>query len=299
MEAPQTLRRPANWQDFESLCKKLWGEIWECPEIQKNGRLGQAQCGVDIFGIPFKDDQYYGIQCKGKSEYTDSQFTEAEILEEIQKAEEFKPKLKKLYFATTALNDSAIQAFVRTINIQRIRDGKFEVHLYCWESIVDLIDENKLTHDWYVKSQKYKVNKNVSVTFQDESTEMICTPKFTRKIHNYVQRRKLEGDGYSVSMRDLVQQYGSAHSFSVVSPYPFKTTLNLSFCRFKIIIHNTGTDSIEEFKLFFKVEGEIKELSDSNKKSNNLLVDLITHRPDTQLYTESGSGIIIPAVLAP
>ncbi len=35
MEAPQTLRRPSNWQDFESLCKKLWGEIWNCPEIQK------------------------------------------------------------------------------------------------------------------------------------------------------------------------------------------------------------------------------------------------------------------------
>ncbi|MES2380631.1 MAG: hypothetical protein V4538_06305 [Bacteroidota bacterium] len=39
MEAPKLLRRPANWQDFESLCKMLWGELWKCPdEIKKNGR---------------------------------------------------------------------------------------------------------------------------------------------------------------------------------------------------------------------------------------------------------------------
>ncbi len=88
MEAPKTLRRPANWQDFESLCKKLWGEIWNCPEIQKNGRLGQEQSGVDVYGIPFGEDEYYGIQCKGKNEYNDNQFTQKEIDDEIEKAKE-------------------------------------------------------------------------------------------------------------------------------------------------------------------------------------------------------------------
>src|SRR5436305_12363210 len=108
MEAPKTLRRPSNWQDFESLCKKLWGEIWNCPEIQKNGRLGQEQSGVDIFGIPFYEKEYYGIQCKGKNEYNNYQFTELEILDEINKAESFEPKLKKYYLTTTAQNDNKI-----------------------------------------------------------------------------------------------------------------------------------------------------------------------------------------------
>jgi hypothetical protein len=40
MEASKSLRRPTSWQDFETLCKKLWGEIWSCPEIKKNGRSG-------------------------------------------------------------------------------------------------------------------------------------------------------------------------------------------------------------------------------------------------------------------
>ena len=62
MKSSKTLRKPSNWQDFETLCKKLWGEIWNCEEIKKNGRLGQKQDGVDIYGIPEGEKQYYGIQ---------------------------------------------------------------------------------------------------------------------------------------------------------------------------------------------------------------------------------------------
>ena len=76
MKASKTLRKPKNWQDFETLCKKLWGEIWQCPEIQKNGRLGQNQNGVDIYGKPKGEDEYYGIQCKGK-EYTSQSISQS------------------------------------------------------------------------------------------------------------------------------------------------------------------------------------------------------------------------------
>jgi hypothetical protein len=192
MEAPKTLRRPANWQDFESLCKKLWGEIWNCAEIQKNGRLGQDQSGVDIFGIPTNEDSYYGIQCKGKSEYNDNQyahpqFSEKEINEEIEKAKKFTPALKKFYFATTALNDNKIQAYVRQKNIEHKNKSLFEVHLFCWETIVDLIDENKHTHDWYVKSQNYKNSKSVIVTFHNDLTEFRTTVPFQQLVTNYTQ----------------------------------------------------------------------------------------------------------------
>ena len=94
MEIQKTLRRPKNWQDFETLCQKLWGEIWNCPEIKKNGRAGQTQNGVDVSGIPFGERDYYGIQCKGKDEYTNKQLTEDEITSEIEKAKLFLPPLK-------------------------------------------------------------------------------------------------------------------------------------------------------------------------------------------------------------
>ena len=73
MIAPTQIRKPENWQDFEKLCKKLWGEIWNCPDtIKRNGRLGQSQRGVDVYGIPKGESHYYGIQCKGKNDYTNS-----------------------------------------------------------------------------------------------------------------------------------------------------------------------------------------------------------------------------------
>ena len=103
MKASQQLRKPENWPDFESLCKKLWGEIWNCPEIKKNGRQGQNQHGVDIYGIPDFDSEYYGIQCKGKDEYTHKQLTKDEIDKELKKALDFKPKLKKLYFVSISV----------------------------------------------------------------------------------------------------------------------------------------------------------------------------------------------------
>ncbi len=39
---------PAHWQDFEDLCLKLWRR--RLIDAKKNGRSGQPQAGVDIFG---------------------------------------------------------------------------------------------------------------------------------------------------------------------------------------------------------------------------------------------------------
>ena len=71
----------------------------------------------------------------------DKQFTEGEIVSEIEKAKSFQPRLKKLYFATTALKDVKIETLVRKINIENLKNQLFEIHLFSWEDIVDLIDE--------------------------------------------------------------------------------------------------------------------------------------------------------------
>lgn len=49
----QQLPPPRHWQDFESLCRDLWAEIWEDPNAQLNGRSGQQQNGVaERGGLP-------------------------------------------------------------------------------------------------------------------------------------------------------------------------------------------------------------------------------------------------------
>jgi hypothetical protein len=293
MEAPQTLRRPANWQDFKNLCKKLWGEIWNCPEIKKNGRNGQAQQGVDVYGIPFGEDQYYGIQCKGKDEYTDSQFTDKEIIAEIEKAKLFQPPLKKLYFATTAVKDAKIEQFVRTKNIQKIKDGLFEVHLFSWEDIVDLIDENKHTHDWYVKSQNFKTTKSVSVTWPGGAIEFTITPKFKTEITHY--RLSPEATNpYVNTMADLAKHFGKGHTFS--SPLTM-TEVNLSYSRLYLQIYNTGADPIENYKVLFQFEGEISDLTDTNEKDYGLaLIRAASSAPDVFVSNETMSGTVVPHI---
>lgn len=184
----QSLRRPVNWQDFEELCKKLWGETWNCPEIVRYGRNGQDQYGVDIYGIPAGKTGYYGIQCKGKDEYTHQQFTEKEIDEEIEKAKRFTPPLENYYLATTAVKDAKIEVYIRKKNVELRKAGLFSVALFSWEDIVDLIDENKRTYDYYVRGQKYTALKAAEITFKDGATEITLHPQFEKKITIY--RRK-------------------------------------------------------------------------------------------------------------
>lgn len=86
MIAPKQMTKPSNWQDFEKLCKLLWGEIWLCEDsIKRHGRQGQNQYGVDVYAFVEKYGGYCGIQCKGKDDYTNAKLTEEEIDAEIEK----------------------------------------------------------------------------------------------------------------------------------------------------------------------------------------------------------------------
>ena len=106
---------PKNWQDFENLAYDLWRAIWNDPNTQKNGRQGQPQNGVDVFGRPGPGTSWAGVQCKGKDNYTDKTVTEAELRKEVGKAKSFTPHLKEFTLATTGPRDSAIQEVARSI----------------------------------------------------------------------------------------------------------------------------------------------------------------------------------------
>lgn len=295
MKASKTLRRPANWQDFETLCKKLWGEIWQCPEIQKNGRIGQTQFGVDIFGMPKDEKGYYGIQCKGKSEYNDNQylhpqFTEEEIDNEIKAAKNFEPGLKKLYFATTALNDSKIQTFVRQKNLQQISEGFFEVHLFCWESIVDLIDENRHTLDWYLNSNSYKTLKSIDFTFHDGSTKLIGIVPFYQKVTQYKLKEVMPEN-----QMELYARINKIMTPQIITKMNFGTyKKNHSFNKFHFRIHNTGTMPIEDFKIFLHFEGEFETIERISKGGSSYLTSNINITYNTFINNDEKEGRIIP-----
>lgn len=185
MEGKLQLRKPENWQDFERLCKVLWGEIWECPDtIKRNGRQGQAQKGVDVYGVKKGECAYRGIQCKGKDDYTNSQLTESEIDNEIAKALLFTPKLKSFYFATTANKDVHIEEYIRKKNLESISNGGFEIDIFAWEDIVDLIEAHRNTYNWFLNNCSYKDVSDVEVFIGGEKEHTIF-PEYYRITKEY------------------------------------------------------------------------------------------------------------------
>ena len=285
MKASKSLPKPSNWQDFETLCKKLWGEIWRDPHIKKNGRSGQEQNGVDIVGMPFGENEYYGIQCKGKDDYINSKLTKTEIELEIEKAKLFKPSLKYLYLATTANKDIKIEEFIREKNIEHIKNKLFGIILFSWEDIVDLIDENKHTSDFYIKSINYKSKNNAFVSFDNDETKIVLIPEFVIKRTIYSRKPS--------AFQELKKNIGHLHNMYALSQAlnekkNNKYKINKSFCPVILKITNTGIDPIEEFKLVFNIVGNVRKVSKNRVKDNFEIFSIQSLRIDEK----SMSGVV-------
>lgn len=297
----KTLRKPENWQDFESLCKKLWGEIWSCNEIKKNGRSGQEQNGVDVYGIPKGENGYYGIQCKGKDDYTNAKLTITEIDTELEKAKIFTPKLLKFYFATSAHKDSKIEEYIRIKDVEYRKLGLFEVHLFSWEDIVDLIEENKHTFDWYVRNIDHKILLSIKVTFQDDSEELFFRPKLIKNFVTYQRIPLGSGDMQSflgpigIPSSDVYDRKARIERTTNPQPrimYMNGTEINLSSSVFSIKLINNGNTQIENFKLYFEFKDD-GFIVDTVSKRRNFL-DTFRYSYNTFIYEDSLKGVFEP-----
>lgn len=261
MIAPTQIRKPENWQDFEKLCKKLWGEIWDCADtIQRNGRSGQNQNGIDVYGLPKNETAYYGIQCKGKDDYTQAKLTEEEINNEIGKALNFRPKLKRIIFATTANKDVAIEEYIRKKNLEHIKQGIFEVYVSSWEDIVDMLEERRDTYNWYINNCQYKDLSDVEV-FIDRGIEYIIHPEYFRTTITYTFKEK---NPYNTMYQEIFDQYGNSKIITpLFNPLNPPSRINYTWCKIPINIMNTGSTVIEDYKLYLTFEpNKIEDLDD-------------------------------------
>ncbi|WP_457937130.1 hypothetical protein [Mesorhizobium sp. 10J20-29] len=126
------LPKPKNWQDFETMVCAAMSQRWNSPDMQKNGRPGQGQNGVDIYG-PDAIGRKVGVQCKRVKESLNMKLVAAEIAA----AETFEGHLSTLYIATTSDYDSVLQKDVRLLSDIRVAEGKFAVSLIFWEEVIN------------------------------------------------------------------------------------------------------------------------------------------------------------------
>src|SRR5438445_11213716 len=107
------LPKPKNWEDFQRQARELFACVLNDPNTQQNGRSGQEQHGVDVYG--YRDrrvDCLVGVQCKKKFK---AAVTEQELRAEVEKAKRFNPAISDFILITTSPRDQKIQEVARII----------------------------------------------------------------------------------------------------------------------------------------------------------------------------------------
>jgi hypothetical protein len=126
---------PKSWDEFQDITLSALKLRWRSANLQQNGRQGQAQAGVDVYG-PDDLGRHAGVQCK----QTTDELELSTVLAEVKKAEAFKPALEAFFMATTGKRDAKIQTDVRLLSENRLKVSKFPVGVLFWEDIVqDLV----------------------------------------------------------------------------------------------------------------------------------------------------------------
>lgn len=133
---------PKDWQKFERLCHVLFGKVWQDPNAQMNGRPGQKQHGVDVFGTPVGKTRVHGVQCKRKDSLLQTLLTQEEVRAEVENAKQFQPPLEELIIATCAPSDGTLQALARKITAEHAAQDLFRIYIFGWSEIVERMTEH-------------------------------------------------------------------------------------------------------------------------------------------------------------
>jgi len=136
------LSAPADWQAFERLTRDLFESEWQTDDARANGRSGQEQHGVDVYGTDRVHNKWVGVQCKGRSGGYWNALKEKDLREEVEKAKSFHPPLDRFILATTAPNDARIQEVARELNEKNRKALLFEVDVMGWDEIKHVLNRH-------------------------------------------------------------------------------------------------------------------------------------------------------------
>lgn len=125
---------PVSWRELETIVWDLCRAVWADPDTQKNGRQGQPQAGVDVYGRPNGGDAYAGVQVKLKTQ-PPTRVTVSELKREASKARRFVPALVQFTLVTSAPNDVRLQEAARLLTAQHQQEGLFAVAVWGWDEV--------------------------------------------------------------------------------------------------------------------------------------------------------------------
>lgn len=140
--AATQIPKPSDEQAFERASIVLWRGLLGDPNVLRNGRRGQRQNGVDLFGVRNGDPTHHvGIQCKLKSD--GHLLTEDEVRREVEKALTFKPPLREYFIITTSADDVALQELARELAAEQKAKGRsLLIYVWGWNTLEERISED-------------------------------------------------------------------------------------------------------------------------------------------------------------
>ena len=240
--------------------------------------LGQSQNGVDIYGIPNGYDNYWGIQCKGKDDYANSQLSEKEIDDEIEKAKNFKPKLDYFIFTTTANKDAKIEEYVRVRNIDLRKNNYFSIDLFSWEDIVDLIETNKNVYEWYLKDILHKNNYAIKLVINGSDKEVTLEPEF-EKINLTIKKpqvKRVIDEEVITSIKSMNNIFSNFENRHVLQAKLIRDSkkYDLSYVKLDISFYNTGDTALEYYKINIYFNSEKIFLNKKNYEHFGIIPEL-------------------------
>lgn len=134
MPSPSTAPwpRPGNEDEWENMVLDAMRLRWGDPDVRRNGRRGQRQDGVDLFGSPESpsSDARLVAQCKHTEEPSLK-----ELKADLRKTDGFKSPIRKFYFAVSAKRDARLEEDVRKLSTQRQKEGRFPIEVLFYPDV--------------------------------------------------------------------------------------------------------------------------------------------------------------------
>jgi hypothetical protein len=115
--------------EFERFTVEVWRRLLNDKGVQRYGRPGQAQRGVDIIGRR-PTGEWVGIQCKVR-QTASAILSEAKM--DVAAAKLMNPRIDEFVLATTLRRDVNVQDFARSATDANAAAGLFKVSTFFWD----------------------------------------------------------------------------------------------------------------------------------------------------------------------
>jgi cellulose synthase operon protein C len=156
---------PTDEDDFEDLCVEILRLYWKRPGLERFGRRGEKQFGIDIPDLGGQSP-LHAAQCKLR-EYGKT-LSPAAISAEVSDARKFQPPLGKYGILTTAKVPTQAQTRILEINQSHNQASAFEIELLTWDRLCALLQEYDAVREAFygsiVVTSTSRIGRALSVT---------------------------------------------------------------------------------------------------------------------------------------